>query len=150
MWLWSPRLLGLRVHCRPSQRRSFSSLYVAFAVDKGQAWADGNSIDNLEELLDAAGQATGKPVHKAHQLQAFLQGNGRADLARRVQRLARARHVAAHPDVGLAREVASCLHSADVSEQEGPDDRSELAEAQALMDHAEHHPEALMLQILWL
>ena len=82
------------------------------------------NIVQLEEVLASAKQATGSQ----HSVKFLVEGLRDApDLRRRVRRLSSARNRAAHPDVGLAEEVARHLQKA--KDKEEPEEEGEAAEA---------------------
>ena len=65
-----------------------------------------------EETLEAARQASGQ-AFSTSKLQAELRARGRADLAKRVCKQAKARQGTAHPDVGLAKDVTEALSTSE-------------------------------------
>lgn len=79
--------------------------YMVIEASRRPAGAGGGGhLHMFEDLIDKASAVAGKPL-SACALQATLQRAGRRDLARRVERLAKARLVIAHPDVALACDV---------------------------------------------
>ena len=63
----------------------------------------------FEELMAAASGCAGTRFTSAAQLQRHLKGAGHGELAKRVARLARGRHAAAHPDPALRGDVLQAM-----------------------------------------
>ena len=71
----------------------------------------------MEELLADASRANGTPITSPSELQQELHHAGHLQLARRVERLNRARRQVAHPDVTLRGNVRAALSSTGLSTQ---------------------------------
>ena len=80
--------------------------------------AEAGGLLALHERTLAAGASAGKTA--VHDLQVSLISSGNKDLARRVERQARARHVLAHPDLQLPGKVAAALKNAATCSHERP------------------------------